>query len=138
VVQPRIAANFEERVQRAGFRIARAVHDARDSCVDQGSCAHWARFEGHEYGGTLETPMAEPRRRSAQREQFSMSGWVRALLASVVVAGKFVPLVVDNHAAHRYVAVGGRAIGLGQRGLHPALIEQIAAGNGSLTHAAGL
>ena len=60
----------------AGLGVTRAIHDARDPRMEDGTGAHRTGLEGHEQFATRQTIVAQGARGIAQRGNFGMSGRV--------------------------------------------------------------
>ena len=86
VIEPRVATDREERVQRARLRVVASVDDAVDAREDEGARAHRARLERHVRRRADESAVVDRHRRATHREHLGVRRGILVGLAEVVRA----------------------------------------------------
>ncbi len=117
MVQPCIAADLVEALDAARLGIDRTKDDSADSCVDQGTSAHDARFKRDVHRAVEQAPMAHHGGRVAQREHFGVRCRVACELA-LVVTGSDHRTVTHHNCADRHIVVSLGGSRFGERDVH--------------------
>jgi len=125
MIEARIAADPEHRVDRPTLWVRAAVNDACDACENQRACAHCARFERDIRRRALEAPAQHLARCFTDRDDFRVRRWIGARLSRVVRNSYRPSRCVDDHAPNRHFSCACSAIGLSERKRHPIFVHAV-------------
>lgn len=109
VVLPRVFQGHEEAADGAGLGVAGAVDQALDPCVQDGSGAHEARFEGADERAPGEPPALQPPGCGAQGQELRVGRGIAVDLASVVARGQQLSCGRDHEGPDRDIPQRRRA-----------------------------
>ena len=76
MIERGVVQHLENRVNRAGFRVVRAVNQALDASMHQCSRTHRARLNCSKQGAVPQAVVTKRRSRLAQCDNLGMSSWI--------------------------------------------------------------
>jgi len=133
VIQALDGEEIDDAAVHPGLGVTRAIDDAGDPRMEDGSGAHGTRFEGHEQLATRQAIVAETARGITQRGNFGMGG-------RIALADRAVEAPSDNFSgphhdgADRHFAKTFRGTGQGYGLAHEIFVAESGAGFLAYSH----
>ena len=123
MIQTGVIHHLQNRMDGARLRVIGTVHQAVDAGMNCRSRAHGARLNCSKQFAVDEPVVTDVSSRLAQRDDFSVSGWIAVGEVAIPSSSNHAPCA-HHDRSHRHFASLERALGAAESFLHPKFVRR--------------
>jgi len=123
MIQTGVVHHLQNRMDGPSLRVIGTVHQAPDAGMNGRSRAHGARLNCSKQFAVDEPVVTDVSSRLAQRDYFSVSGWIAGGEVAIPSSSNQAPFA-HRDRSHRHFASLERALGAAESFLHPEFVRR--------------